>query len=196
VWRLIHKVSEFPVSEPPQEASENSDARAIYAASQKALRDVTDDLGHLAFNRAVARIYELTNVLSNSLNEAAHNQNTDQAALQSSLRAASVVLVQLIGPMMPHLSESCWQKLGQTGLLAEAPWPAIDRSVLVAETLVLPVQINGKKRAEISVPHDADVAMIEEIVRADDAIAKLIEGRNIVKTIIVPGRIVNLVIKG
>lgn len=185
IWRLVNKVAHFAPAPTP---ASQADAREIYIASQRALSDVSDDLDHLAFNRAVARIYELTNVLSAA--------DATQTHIQNALRPAITILVQLIGPMMPHLGEACWQVLGHDGLLAEAPWPPCDGSVLVDEMITLPVQINGKKRAEISVPNDADVAMIEERVQSDDHIRQLIQGRDIAKTIIVPGRIVNLVIKG
>ncbi len=195
IWRLVNKVAALPPADPPSEAApsttdaaQHDGAQQIYVASQRALSDVTEDLAALAFNRAVARIYELTNVLAGA--------DSAQTELHEALRAATAILVQLIGPMMPHLGETCWQALGHEGLLANAAWPECDTTVLLDDTISLPVQVNGKKRAEISVPREADAAMIEEIVQSDAQIRQLIEGRNLAKTIIVPGRIVNLVIKG
>ena len=97
---------------------------------------------------------------------------------------------------MPHLAESCWRLLGNETLLANEHWPLADESVLVADTLLLPIQINGKKRGEITVPQTADKSMIETLVMADEKVEQIIDGRDITKIIIVPGRIVNLVIKG
>ena len=96
--------------------------------------------------------------------------------------------------MMPHLAESCHNLLGGDGLLASTPWPSADESVLVEDSVTLPVQINGKKRAEINVPKDADKDMIEQLALAEPQVEKFIDGQTIRKVIIVPGRIVNLVI--
>ena len=95
---------------------------------------------------------------------------------------------------MPHLAESGWRILGGSGLLADAAWPAADEAVFMSDAVVLPVQINGKRRAEISVPREADEAMIEQAVLALPELEKHIGGQPIKKTIIVPGRIINLVV--
>jgi len=97
--------------------------------------------------------------------------------------------------MMPHLAETGWQELGGDGLVANAAWPAADMSVLVSDEVVLPVQVNGKKRGEISVPKSADAAIIEKMALSDTGVEKFIDGKEIQKIIIVPGRIVNLVVK-
>ena len=103
------------------------------------------------------------------------------------------VLVQLFNPMMPHLAEECWAMLGHQKLVAEAAWPQVERDLLVEDTLTLPVQINGKKRAEVTVPRDAANADIEAAVLALDAVKKVLDGKAPKKVIIVPQRIVNVV---
>jgi leucyl-tRNA synthetase len=103
------------------------------------------------------------------------------------------VLVQLFAPMMPHLAEECWAMLGHDTLVAEAAWPAVERDLLVEDTLTLPVQINGKKRAEVIVARDASNTEIEAAVLALDAVKKALDGKSPKKVIIVPGRIVNVV---
>ena len=95
---------------------------------------------------------------------------------------------------MPHLAESGWAKLRGTGLVANTAWPEADMAALESDVMVLPVQINGKKRAEINVPKDADNAMIEAAVLAEPQVEKFLDGKPVKKTIIVPGHIVNLVI--
>ena len=95
---------------------------------------------------------------------------------------------------MPHLAETGWQITGGDGLLAQSTWPVADETVLTQDEMILPVQINGKKRAEICVPKDADTATIEAAVLNEPQVEKFIDGKPIKKTIIVPGRIVNLVI--
>jgi leucyl-tRNA synthetase len=103
------------------------------------------------------------------------------------------VLVQLFAPMMPHLAEECWAMLGHDALVAEAAWPEVERDLLVEDTVTLPVQINGKKRAEVTVARDASNAEIEAAVLALDAVRKALDGKSPKKVIIVPGRIVNVV---
>ncbi|MGB1464301.1 MAG: class I tRNA ligase family protein, partial [Parvibaculales bacterium] len=104
-------------------------------------------------------------------------------------------LMKLLSPMMPHLAETGWGELGGDGLVANAAWPVADMSVLVSDEVVLPVQVNGKKRGEISVPKSAEAAIIEDMALSDAGVEKFIDGKEIQKIIIVPGRIVNLVVK-
>ena len=95
--------------------------------------------------------------------------------------------------MMPHLAEECWQALGGSGLAAEAPWPTVDRALLLEDVLTLPVQVNGRKRADVTVARGADAASIEAAVLALDAVRRATEGRPVRKVIVVPQRIVNVV---
>jgi leucyl-tRNA synthetase len=95
--------------------------------------------------------------------------------------------------MMPHLAEECWTALGHDGLVAEQPWPVFDPALVIDDTITLPVQVNGKKRADLTVARDADQKDIEGAVIALDAVQKVLEGRPIKKIIVVPQRIVNVV---
>jgi leucyl-tRNA synthetase len=101
--------------------------------------------------------------------------------------------VQLLAPMMPHLAEECWESLGQQGLASDTAWPTVDRSLLVEDTVTLPVQVNGKKRADVTVARDADQATVEAAVLSLDAVQKAMEGKTARKIIVVPQRIVNVV---
>jgi leucyl-tRNA synthetase len=103
-------------------------------------------------------------------------------------------LVQLFSPMMPHLAEECWLALGRDGFVAQAPWPSFDPALLVEDSITLPVQLNGKKRADVTVPREADKAEVERLTLADETVQKALEGRAPKKVIVVPGRIVNLVV--
>ena len=161
-------------------------ARALYAKVHDSINQMTQDLTALGFNRAVARLYELTNSLQGF-------KPSDDEGAQTKAYGLKI-LARLLSPMMPHLAESGWAKLGGAGLVAEQAWPQADMSVLQSDSLVLPVQINGKKRAEINVPKDADNAMIEAAVLAEPQVEKFLNGKPIKKTIIVAGRIVNLVV--
>ena len=191
VWRLFEAAAANGAGEQAAlESAPDGASLELYRAVQKATLAVTDDLEALAFNRAVARVYELTNALSGFRPK----DSVDRQVFADGVRR----LAQLLGPMMPHLAESGWQLLGGAaasgGLLADAPWPQADMAVLQEDRLTLPVQINGKKRAEISVPKDADAATIEQLVLSEPQLEKFLDGTSIKKTIIVPGRIINLVI--
>jgi leucyl-tRNA synthetase len=109
------------------------------------------------------------------------------------MREAVVILVQLFAPMMPHLAEECWRLLGQPGLVSEAAWPQIERDLLVEDTVTLVVQVNGRKRGEVTVARGAQNPEIEAAVLALDAVKQALGGKAVRKLIIVPMRIVNVV---
>jgi leucyl-tRNA synthetase len=110
------------------------------------------------------------------------------------LRIATERLVQLIAPMMPHLAESCWQALGHETLVSDAAWPEADPAYLVDDTVVLAVQVNGKRRGEIEVEKDAPNGVAEARALSLDAVARMLDGNAPKKVIIVPNRIVNVVV--
>ena len=110
------------------------------------------------------------------------------------MREAVKILVQLFAPMMPHLAEECWAALGHDTLVAQAAWPQVEPALLVENTVTLPVQVNGKKRAEVTVARDAGNAEIEAAVLALDAVKTALDGKAPKRVIIVPGRIVNVVV--
>ncbi|TIW38836.1 MAG: leucine--tRNA ligase, partial [Mesorhizobium sp.] len=163
----------------------------VSKAAHKALKSVGEDIEKLAFNRAIARIYELANALTTPLNEAAEGKA--DPALKAACRQAVDILVHLIAPVMPHLAEECWQTLGGTDLVAERPWPVYDPSLVVDSEIVLPVQVNGKKRGDLTIARDADQGAVEKAVLALDFVQKALEGKAPRKVIIVPQRIVNVV---
>ena len=109
------------------------------------------------------------------------------------MREAAEILVQLFRPMMPHLAEECWAALGHKTLVAEAPWPQVEAALLVEDTVTLPVQVNGKKRADVTVARDAANTEIEAAVLALEAVQRALEGKPPKKVIVVPQRIVNVV---
>ena len=109
------------------------------------------------------------------------------------MREAADILVRLFHPMMPHLAEECWAALGHKTLVADEAWPALEPALLVENTITLPVQINGKKRADVTVPRDAKAPEIEAAVLALDAVQRALDGKRPKKVIVVPQRIVNVV---
>ena len=115
------------------------------------------------------------------------------AALRRRCARRVEILVQLIAPMMPHLAEECWAALGGDGLVAERPWPVVDPALLVDNEITCPVQVNGKKRGDLTIARDADQAAVEKAALALDVVQKALEGKPPRKVIVVPQRIVNVV---
>jgi leucyl-tRNA synthetase len=175
-------------------------AIVLRKASHGALARVSEDIEKLRFNRCVAHIYEFTNVLQAVLAEAgatpapALELAPDLAPdLAWAVHEAAEILVQLFHPMMPHLAEECWAALGHRTLLAEQGWPVVERELLIESTITLPVQVNGKKRADVTVARDAGNLDIEAAVLALDAVRRALDGKAPKKVIVVPQRIVNVV---
>jgi leucyl-tRNA synthetase len=181
VWRLANEIADMTTA---GYAADDTASQGVMKAAHKALADVERTIESLGFNRSVAALYTLVNAL-----EAGLKARASRAAMTASGR----MLTRMLEPMMPHLAESLWELLGGEGLVAAAPWPGLDRSLLVESELTLPVQVNGKKRADITVAADADDATIEALVRGLDAVSKALDGRPVRKIIVVPRRIVNVV---
>jgi leucyl-tRNA synthetase len=190
VWRLVGEIAERMSAEDPA-AANGPVATAVRKAAHKALAAVEDDVERLRFNRCVAHLYELANALQDLSNQA---KTSGEPGSGAAFAEAGRIFVQLLAPMMPHLAEECWQSLGQQGLASDTAWPTVDRSLLVEDTVTLPVQVNGKKRADVTVARDADQATIEAAVLSLEAVQKAMEGKPARKIIVVPQRIVNVVV--
>lgn len=185
VHRLVaENADRLPAPGTRPAADEGADIRK---AAHRTLKAVEGDIEGLAFNRAVARLYEYVNVLARAAQEGA----AEKAG--AALREGLEFLLVMIGPMMPHLAEECWSLIGHTTLVAETPWPAFDAALTVENTVVLPIQVNGKRRGEITVSRDAPAAEIEAAVLAMEDVQRYLEGRPAKKVIVVPQRIVNVV---
>ncbi len=105
-----------------------------------------------------------------------------------------MVLGQLMAPMTPHLAEEVWSLLGGDGMVVDAPWPVANETLLIEDTVTLPIQVNGKRRSEIVVARDAERHEVEALALADEAVRKALDGGAPKKLIVVPGRIVNVVV--
>ncbi|MCR9158385.1 MAG: leucine--tRNA ligase [Rhodobacteraceae bacterium] len=159
----------------------NAEDDALLREMHKAIHDVTVGVESFGFNASIARLYAFTNALSKS------------KAGSDAKRQAAKTLAQLMSPMTPHLSEEIWALLGGEGLVANAPWPVADEAMLVEDTVTLPIQVNGKRRDEITVPKDMDKAEVEKLALATDGVKRALDGASPKKVIVVPGRIVNVV---
>ena len=176
VWRIASEIASM-ADEGPQAEDE-----ALLRDMHKAIHDVTVGVESFGFNASIAKLYAFTNTLARS-----------QAGKQAKLQAVRT-LAQLMSPMTPHLSEEVWHLLDGIGLVANAPWPQADPAMLIDDTVTLPIQINGKRRAEISVPKDMPKDEVERIALASDAVQRALDGAAPRKIIVVPGRIINVVI--
>ena len=176
--RVYKIVSEIIKDNTPNNENDTS----LTKETHKAIHDVTMGLESFGFNSAIARLYGFTNILAKS------------KAGADAKQAAAKALVQLMGPMTPHLAEELWADLGGDGLVVSADWPKADPNFLIDDEITLPVQINGKRRTEISVPQDTDLVEIEKITLRCEAVVKALNGNTPKKIIVVPGRIVNVVV--
>ncbi|WGT48712.1 leucine--tRNA ligase [Thioclava nitratireducens] len=176
----VHRIADdIANSDAPANEAEDT---ALLKATHKAIDEVTKSIEGFTFNKAVATLYGLTNTMSKS------------KAGAETKREAMKLMAQLMAPMVPHLAEEVWSMLGGEGFVIAAPWPEADPALLVEDSVTLPIQINGKRRAEISVPKDMPKEEVEKLVLADEAVVKALAGGQPKKLIVVPGRIVNVVI--
>ena len=148
----------------------------------KTIHDVTQGLESFGFNASIAKLYAFTNTLAKS------------KAGSDAKRQAARTLAQLMSPMTPHLAEEMWSLLGGDGLVINAPWPQPDPAMLIDDEVTLPIQVNGKRRAEISVPTDMPKEEVEKLALAQETVIRAMDGAPPKKVIVVPGRIVNVVV--
>ncbi|MBS8226812.1 leucine--tRNA ligase [Vannielia litorea] len=174
VWRLAGEIS-------ADDSAAGAEDTALQKALHRTIADVTEGVESFAFNTSIAKLYAFTNTLSKS------------KAGGTAKKEAMAVMAQLMAPMTPHLAEEVWHMLGREGLVTEAAWPEADPALLVEDTVTLPIQVNGKRRAEISVPKDMDKAEVEKLALAEEAVQRALDGAAPKKVIVVPGRIVNVV---
>src|SRR5260221_10349998 len=191
LWRLINEAKEFSRDAPTTRPLVFSDAAVLVRkAAHGALAKGSEDIERLRFNVCIAHIYEFAKSLQAVV---ALSPRVTRPDVRFALREAAEIMVQLFHPMMPHLAEECWATLGHKTLLAEQHWPTLETDLLVEDTITLPVQVNGKKRADVTVARDAPNVDIEASVLALDPVKRALDGKPPRKVIIVPQRIVNVV---
>jgi leucyl-tRNA synthetase len=190
LWRMVSEAAPFLKGVEARPAYEGT-AAEISRSVHRTLRAVGDSIERLAFNTGVAAIYKLSNVLQPALAELAAGKG--DAAMRAALREAVETLSTIVAPMMPHLAEECWAAIGGKELVAERAWPAFDPALVVDDEITLPVQINGKKRGDLTIARDADQGAVERAALDLDFVKKALEGKPPRKVIVVPQRIVNVV---
>jgi leucyl-tRNA synthetase len=194
LWRVVNESAAVAKSAPSaRPAAFGPDALALRKVAHGTLDKVSTGIERMHYNVCLAHIREFTNALADVLAKGGTRAPDLAPDLSWAVKEAAVILVQLISPMMPHLAEECWVVLGKSGLISEANWPQIERDLLVEDTMTLVVQVNGKKRGEVTVAAEAQTPEIEGAVLALDAVKSALGGKPVRKVIVVPKRIVNVV---
>jgi leucyl-tRNA synthetase len=181
-WRFINRVwTEFDT--PPEGPPDEAKSAELRKATHRLIAAIGDSIEQFRFNTGIARLYEFLNVLKGQPAGPARDD-------------ALSALARLIAPYTPHLAEECWTRIGGVGLIVDAPWPVSDPALAADDERILPVQINGKRRAELKVAAGTPEAEVEKIALADAAVRRHLEGVELVKVIVVKDRIVNIVVRG
>jgi len=193
LWRLTGEAGHVAApAGAPAPATFGAEALKLRQSTHRAIAQVSENVERLRFNSAIARIREFANELTTALDNVTEEGVSPDLAF--AFREAAESLILLVAPMTPHVAEECWADLGHKDLVAQAPWPVADPTLVAQELITLPVQVNGKKRAEILVAHDADEATVRNEALAQEGVQRALEGKPVKKFILVPKRIVNVVV--
>jgi leucyl-tRNA synthetase len=187
LWRLVqdHLAAGPLPSEPP--ADLDGAPREARRKVHETIAKVSDDMGRRqTFNTAIAAVMELCN----ELGRLDSGDEASRAVLHEGLHAA----VRMLVPIVPHICHHLWQQLGGDGDATYAPWPTVDESALVRDSIEIVVQVNGKVRARMEVAADADREALEAAALAQDNARRFMEGKTVRKVIVVPGKLVNIVV--
>ncbi|MCB1514963.1 MAG: leucine--tRNA ligase, partial [Hyphomicrobiaceae bacterium] len=187
VWRVVDDLADRAApAGTPRPDNFSPDAAQLRKLLHKTLDAAGRNIEGLRFNVAVAQLYEVTNAIQQASGKAGDG-------LDWALREAAEILVQLIAPMMPHLAEECWARLGYNTLVSNQPWPAADPGLLVDDTVTVAVQVNGKRRDELTIARTASNEDVEAAALQLESVQRALDGRKPKKVIVVPQRIVNVV---
>jgi leucyl-tRNA synthetase len=209
VWRVVDSLAETIGGEgipAPAELELNDEERALRRKTHHTIRRVTADLDpRVHLNTAVSALMELVNELyafcsksdclriGQQVDDAAAVGVVERAATVAVLKESVEALVKMISPFAPHMAEELWEKLGHTGGIVAAGWPTFDEAVAKAEEIVVPVQINGKVRARLTVPADSSEERLREIALSDPQVVKHLEGKTVRKVVVAGGKLVSIV---
>jgi leucyl-tRNA synthetase len=189
LWRLCEEIEPMPVSELDAHAAQD-DARTLLAKAHWAIDKVTRDFGRgFQFNTAIAAVMELVND-SYRLKDGLYADPSGTATV----RFAAATAASLVFPFAPHLGAEIWERL-EGGRVWETPWPVADPELLASDTVTLVVQVNGKLRDRIEAAPDTPEEDLLRLARESEKVARFLDGKKIVKEIVVPGKLVNLVVR-
>ncbi|QJB69650.1 leucine--tRNA ligase [Parasphingorhabdus halotolerans] len=180
-WRFVQRLWRLFVSVADNPDAPNAEDKALQRKLHQTIAGVAEDIEALSFNKAVAKVFELVNLIEKS--KPSQDRNT---AIKSVAR--------IVAPMVPHLAEEAWALLGETELIANALWPDVDESLLVEDEVTIAVQVRGKLRDTLTAAKGADRAVLEGLALGSEKVQRAIDGAEIKKVIVVPDRLVNIVI--
>ncbi|WP_127957727.1 leucine--tRNA ligase [Serratia microhaemolytica] len=187
LWKLAYEHLQKGSTEPLLVAELNEEQTALRRDLHKTIAKVSDDIGRRqTFNTAIAAVMELMNKLLRAPQQSAQ----DRALMQEALLA----IVRLLYPFTPHICFSLWQALGGEGEIDTAAWPQAEEAAMVENSLLVVVQVNGKVRAKITVPADANEQQVRQRAEQEHLVAKYLNGVTVRKVIYVPGKLLNLVV--
>jgi leucyl-tRNA synthetase len=193
VWRWQERLTNTPVTVGGSQTEFSADARALARKTHQTIAKITKDFEHLHLNTSVAALMELFNQLSDFNADPAQASESDVFVVREALEA----LVIMLAPFAPHVAEEMWEGLGHAGgLLSEVPrWPVADPELARREELEIPIQVNGKLRSRVIAAPGVSEDELRQSALADERVQALIDGREVVKVIVVPERLVNVVIR-
>jgi leucyl-tRNA synthetase len=194
LWRLAEELESSLVCVQPCHAVPgelSAEVKQLRLKEHDTVRRVSRDIENsFQFNTAIAAIMELVNEMY-ALKDALVGTEQGRCQLSSALATA----VTLLSPMAPHVCEEIWQAIGHGGVVAEQPWPRYDEAALVTDEVTVVAQVCGKVRGQVSVPNDATEEQVKAACMAVENVARHLEGKQVVKVIYVPGRLVNIVVR-
>jgi len=186
LWRLVAEHVEAGNAGPLDVSTLDDASKALRRKTHETIQKVSDDYGRRStFNTAIAAVMELINEVSK------FDANSDNGAAVKHEALEAAVL--LLAPIIPHAGHSLWQALGHDEAVIDASWPSVDETALVKDSIELVVQVNGKVRAKLNVPANADKEAVEALAMDEPNVQKFIEGNTVRKVIVVPGKLVNIV---
>ena len=187
LWKFAFEIISFRDTSAINVNELNDEQLSARRKIHETIVKVNDDIGRrYTFNTAIAAVMELINALT--------RLDKDNESNKAILREGLQVILLLMSPIVPHITQALWNASDQSGLIMDATWPQADNEALKREEIEMIVQVNGKLRGKITIPVDADDAMIESEALSNDNVSRFIQDQKIIKTIVVPGRLVNIVI--
>ncbi len=186
LWKMVQSHVEAGPAPELKPAALNDKQKELRRKTHETIAKISDDMERrLTFNTAIAAVMELTNAIT--------KVNDDSAEMRAVQHEAIEACVLMLSPMVPHIAHTLWQMLGHEDAVIDASWPVVDQDALTRDSIQMVVQVNGKVRSKLEVAADAPKDAVEELAKADEKVAKFLEGVTIRKVIVVPGKLVNIV---